>query len=151
MARRSDPWNIYANKYHNSRSFRTIATILLAIIAILIMASISGCTQADNVSYNLSQETDNFNIQRKITVFNLRTDTMLFTCTGNFSIKDSTESELAVIGENPGKVYYKHYIRLPAEVTYIVEDMGSTGVNRYAYEVNINPLLLFVATPTLID
>ena len=150
MANRNNPWNKCARDYKGPA--KTLATILLAVIAILLMVSLSSCTtQAENVSYNLSQEADNFNIRRKITVINLRTDTMLYTMEGNFSIDRSNSNAIDIIGENPGKTYYKHFIRLPDEVTYIVEDMGSTGVNRYAYEVNFNPLMMFVATPTIID
>lgn len=152
MANRNNHWNNYANNYRN-KAGKTLATILLAVITILLMVSLSSCTntQAQNVSYNLSQEADNFNIRRKITVINLRTDTMLYTMEGNFSIDRTNAGAIDLIGENPGKTYYKHFIRLPDEVTYIVEDLGSTGVNRYAYEVNFNPLMMFVATPTIID
>lgn len=44
-------------------------------IAMLVIAigccSLTGCeTQADKVSYNLSQEADNFNVVRQLTVIN---------------------------------------------------------------------------------
>lgn len=149
MANRTNPWNQYAKNYKGPT--KVLATILLAVVAIMIMFSLSSCSrQADKVSYNLSQEADNFNILRKITVINLRTDTIMFEATGNFSVLKSS-GDVDIVGENPDHTYYKHFVRLPELVAYTVVDLGSTGVNRYAFEINFNPMLLFVATPDVID
>lgn len=49
-----------------------------AVAAAFLVFGLAGCTEADQVRHNLSQEADNFNIRRKLTVFNIRTDTVLF-------------------------------------------------------------------------
>jgi outer membrane lipoprotein SlyB len=49
---------------------------LVAIATTLIVASATlvGCTEANQVSHNVSQEADNFNVLRRLTVINSRTD-----------------------------------------------------------------------------
>jgi outer membrane lipoprotein-sorting protein len=125
----------------------------LFIVAIMVMALslLSGCTQAERVSYNLSQEADSFNIARKLTVINQRTDTVLFQITGNISIQKTGDGDLDIIGENADGTFYKHFVYLSNEVTYVVEDLGKTSVNKYSYEINFNPKLWLMNTPDIID
>lgn len=52
---------------------------------------LSGCTpQSDRVSYNLSQQADNFNVVREITVINCITGDVLFQMSGRMSIQPDT-------------------------------------------------------------
>lgn len=126
--------------------------IILFVAIIIVLGMLSGCgRQADRVSYNLSLEADNFNVARKLTVINQRTDTILFQMTGNFSIEKETDGDLAVIGENENGTYYKHFIYLSSEISYIVEDLGTTGVNKYKYEINFNPNMLIPVDVVTID
>ncbi|TAH59593.1 MAG: hypothetical protein EWM50_07795 [Gottschalkiaceae bacterium] len=124
--------------------------VLMLMVAVLLILSLSGCTQADRVSSNLSQEADNFNILRKLSVINQRTDTLLFTMTGNFSIGHSN-GELTITGENENGTYYKHFVYLSDEITYIVEDLGKTSVNKHKYEINFNPNIIIPFEATIID
>jgi hypothetical protein len=111
-----------------------------------------GCQrQANKVSYNLSLEADNFNVARKLTVINQRTDTILFQMTGNFSIQKEPDGDLAVVGENENGTYYKHFVWLSSEITYIVEDLGTTGVNKYHYTINFNPKMIIPIEIETID
>jgi outer membrane lipoprotein-sorting protein len=125
---------------------------LLAILLIVTMSiTLAGCTQADRVSSNLSQQADNFNVARKLTVINVRTDTVLFQMTGNFSIEKESDGDLAVIGENDNGTYYKHFVCLADEITYVVEDLGTTTVSKHHYEINFNPEMIMPVEPTVID
>ena len=47
-----------------------IATLMVAVL-------MTGCTESEQVSYNIGKEADNFNVTRKLTVINARTDTIL--------------------------------------------------------------------------
>jgi outer membrane lipoprotein-sorting protein len=125
----------------------------LAIIftVVIIMMTLAGCTQADRVSKNLSKQADSFNVARKLTVINVRTDTILFQITGNFSVEKEDDGDLAVIGENDDGTYYKHFVCLADEITYIVEDLGVTKVNKYRYEINFNPKMIIPVEPVVID
>jgi outer membrane lipoprotein-sorting protein len=125
---------------------------LLAVLLIVTMSFVLvGCTQADRVSNNLSQQADNFNVARKLTVINVRTDTVLFQMTGNFSIEKESDGDLAVIGENDNGTYYKHFVCLADEITYVVEDLGTTTVSKHHYEINFNPEMIMPVEPVVID
>ena len=129
------------------KSKKYLITIFVVVMALIVV----GCREADRVSYNLSQEADNFNVARKLTVINQRTDTILFQMTGNFSIEKESDGDLAVIGEDENGKYYKHFVYLSSEISYVVEDMGSTGVNKHKYEINFNPQMIIPVQPTIID
>ena len=49
--------------------------------------TLTGCTQADTVRHNITENADSFNVTRRITVFNTRTDKVLMQMTGVMSIK----------------------------------------------------------------
>lgn len=106
----------------------------------MLMMFLVGCnTKASRVSYNLSQEADNFNIVRQLTVINCIEGDVLFQMTGNMSIEaDNVDNQLEIVVENDGK-YQKHFIGLSDNVTYVVEDLGSTDVSKYKYTLNYNP------------
>jgi hypothetical protein len=124
----------------------------LLMVLLMVMLVLTSCQrQSDRVSYNLSLEADSFNVARKLTVINQRTDTILFQMTGNFSITKEGDGDLAVIGENDDGKYYKHFVYLSSEVTYIVEDLGTTGVNKYKYEINFNPNMIIPLDPVVIN
>ena len=117
--------------------------ITLLIMMIVMICCLSGCeTQADRVSYNLSQEADNFNVVREITVINCIQGDVLFQMSGRMSITvDEAESQLEIIVENDNDTYVKHFIGLSDNVTYVVEDLnlGDNEVNNYKYTLNFNP------------
>lgn len=102
---------------------------------------LSGCSEAERVSYNLSQEADNFNVVRQLTVINCLQGDVLFQMTGKLSITADTEdNQLEIIVEDDGK-YVKHFIGLSDNVTYVVEDLNldENDVSKYSYTLNFNP------------
>jgi len=118
--------------------------LLLSIVGILFI--LTGCTEVGRVSHNLGQEADNFNITRRIVVYNARTDTIIFELIGNFSLQNSTASELEVICEVDKNVYKKHFIYLNSNVLYVVEDVSGAFVDKYHYEVNYIPEMIIPFT-----
>lgn len=115
---------------------KVIAWIMAATILTL-----TGCgNEADKVSYNLSQEADNFNDIRQITVINCLQGDVLFQMTGKMSINaDVSDNQLEVIVEDENGEYKKHFIGLSDNVTYVVEDVTSGEVEKYKYTLNFNP------------
>lgn len=107
--------------------------------------------QATRVSRNLSLEADSFNIARRLTVINQRTDSILFQMEGNFSINKASDGDLDVVGEDADGRYYKHFVCLSSEITYIVEDLGATHVDKHKYQINFNPKMIIPVTPVIID
>lgn len=111
---------------------------LIVLVALVAAILTGGCREADRVTYNVSKEADSFNVTRRITVFNVRTDKVLWQMTGNFSVK-SSDGDLDVICELPDGSYTKHFFDLNEWTTYIVEDLSGTDVTPYAYELNFLP------------
>ena len=64
--------------------------IVVALMSVLLM----GCTEADQVSRNVSKEANNFNVTRKLTVINARTDTVMLEMQGTFSVLNNSSMSL---------------------------------------------------------
>lgn len=122
---------------------KIIASILLVILACVLFSS---CTQANRVSQNISQEADNFNVTRRLTVINARTDKPVFELIGNFSLQNNKAGELEVICEVGQGVYKKHFVYLNEWTIYVVEDVGGAFVDKYHYEVNFLPEMIMPFT-----
>lgn len=111
------------------------------ILAVGMVFAFTGCEgEAQKVSYNLSQEADNFNVVRQLTVINGIQGDILFQMTGKLSIKaDSSEKQLEVVVENADGTYQKHFVGLSDNVSYIVEQKNYKNVDKYQYSLNYNP------------
>lgn len=117
-----------------------IGIIVLLVILGVIAISLSGCREADRVSYNVSKQADNFNVTRRLTVINTRSDDCILQMTGKMSIED-VDKGIAVIVEidRKNEIYQKHYIYLNEWTMYTVEDVSGVEVSRYAYEMEFMP------------
>lgn len=118
-----------------------VKVITIMVMVVLATTALTGCqTQADEVSYNLSLEADNFNDVRQLTVINCLQGDILFQMTGKMSIEaDTMDNQLEVIVEDETGEYKKHFIGLSDNVTYVVEDITSDDVSNYRYTLNFNP------------
>ena len=116
--------------------------IIAVLTALLMIFMLTGCeTEAQRVSYNLSQQADNFNIVRQLTVIDCINGDVLFQMTGKLSIEvDSSDNQLEIIAEDGG-TYVKHFVGLSDNVSYVVEDLnlGKNAVSNYRYTLNFNP------------
>ena len=111
---------------------------LLAFIFALVMVitMFDGCTAADNVNHNLSQAADNFQVLRKITVYNARTDLIVMEMEGYMSLSNNSTSELVVTCKTSATEYKKNYIYLNEYVIYVVEDITGTSTDPFHYKVH---------------
>lgn len=132
---------------------RVIALVAAAFIVLTMIVMLSGCdTQAYRVSYNLSQEADNFNNIRQVTVINCLQGDVLFQMTGKISITaDTTDNQLEIIVEDENGQYKKHFIGLSDNVTYVVEDVTGKYVDNYKYTLNFNPKMWLPVGVDVID
>ena len=118
---------------------------IISIIALICLLAfcLCGCeSEASKVEYNLTQEADNFNIVRQLTVINCLQGDVLFQMTGKMSITaDVSDNQLEVIAENDDGSYCKHFVGLSDNVTYTIEDLnlGKNEVEKYKYTLNFNP------------
>lgn len=113
--------------------------ILWVIIITAVVVLVSGCRESEVVSRNVSKQADNFNVTRRITVFNIRTDTVLMQMTGKMSLQNNSSSELVVLIEVEKGVYQKHFVYLNEYTMYVVEDLSGAEVSPYVYELEFLP------------
>lgn len=117
--------------------------IIIACMVGALASGLAGCsTEAEKVNYNLSQEADNFNVVRELTIIDCITGDTLFQMSGRMSITaDTADNQLEIIVENDDDSYVKHFVGLSDNVTYVVEDLnlGANEVSQYKYTLNFNP------------
>ena len=116
---------------------------IVAVMAVVMLAAmtLAGCTEVSQVSYNVSQEADNFNVLRRFAVINTRTDNVEFELIGAFSlqVENSHDNQVEVVVEIEDGTYKKHINGMNENTMYVVEDLGGAEVNKYKYEVNYIP------------
>lgn len=110
-------------------------------LMVFMLGCLGGCsTEVERVSYNISQQADNFNTVRQITVINCLQGDVVFQMTGKMSINaDVADNQLEVTVEDEYGRYKKHFIGLSDNVTYVVEDITDGDVDKYKYTLNFNP------------
>ena len=126
---------------------------LSVVLLVVLIGTITGCTQAKRVEHNLTKQADNFNIVRELTVINCIEGDVLFQMSGKMSITaDTMDNQLEVIVEDNGS-YVKHFIGLSDNVTYVIEDLnlGDNAVSNYQYTLNFNPSMWVPVNVATID
>ena len=119
---------------------KKILVLLLAII--LSFGFCSGCSEASKVNYNMSKQADYFNCERKITVYNARTDTIILEAEGFMSISNNSTSELVITCKIGPNEYKKNYIYLNDYTLYVVEDITGTHTDPYHYKLYFHTQIL---------
>lgn len=95
----------------------------------------TGCSEADKVNANISKQADYFESQRKITVYNARTDKIILECEGAMSISNNSTNELVVTIKTGPNSYKKNYIYLNTYTMYVVEDTTGMYTDPYHYKL----------------
>lgn len=127
---------------------RTFVIFMLLTIVI----SMSGCyRQAERAKYNVKKEADNFNVERRLTVINARTDKPILEIIGYFSLSNNSTNELEITLETDKNVYKVDYVYLNEWTIYTVEDISGAHVDPYHYEVNFLPEMIQPITMTSND
>lgn len=94
-----------------------------------------GCSEASKVNSNLSKQADYFECERKITVYNARTDTIILECEGYLSLSNNSSNELVVTVKTGANEYKINYIYLNQYTLYVVEDITGTHTDPYHYKM----------------
>jgi uncharacterized lipoprotein YehR (DUF1307 family) len=127
---------------------KVISLVLILVLSI----SLIGCSEVEKVSYNLSEQADNFNVVRQLTVINCIEGDVLFQMTGKMSITaDTTDNQLEIIVEDEDGLYQKHFVGLSDNVTYVVEQVSDANVSKYKYTLNYNPKMWIPVEADIID
>lgn len=124
---------------------------IILLISVLGMGiNLGACSgrESDKVSYNVSQEADNFNVIRRVAVINTRTDKVEFEAIGRISVDTEDKNKLVILVETGKNQYKKHLVNMTSWNMYVIEDLEGAKVNEYKYEVNYMPesIVLFTVT-----
>ena len=107
--------------------------LTIALLASLLLCSCG--SEADKANYNISKQTDYFESERKITVYNARTDTVILEAEGYMSISNNSNNELVCTVKIGPDTYRKNYIYLNDYTMYVVEDITGTHTDPYHYKL----------------
>lgn len=111
---------------------RKILTVVAMMCVVMMLA---GCTEAAKVNANISKQADYFECERKITVYNARTDMVILEAEGYMSISNNESGELVCTVKVGPNEYKKNYIYLNQYTMYVVEDITGTHTDPYHYKL----------------
>lgn len=109
--------------------------MLSLLLAGMMMIPVTGCSEASKVNQNISKQADYFECERKITVYNARTDMVILEAEGYMSISNNTSGELVCTVKTGPNEYKKNYIYLNEYTMYVVEDITGTHTDPYHYKM----------------
>lgn len=110
---------------------------IIALIMVLacICVLLASCSEADKVNVNISKQAEYFECERRITVYNARTDKVILEAEGYMSISNNSTDELVVTVKTGKNEYRKNYIYLNEYTLYVVEDITGTHTDPYHYKM----------------
>ena len=113
----------------------------VAVLIGLVMVFLTGCvSQADTVSKNLSTAAEEFEISRRIVMFNGITDNYLLSIEGRCSIEvDAADNQLEVTCKVGKDAFEKHFLGLSDNVSYLVEQLKPVDANEFRTRVVFRP------------
>lgn len=113
---------------------------LLIGLCVCTVSLFQGCTRdADVVSRNLSEDADNFKIERRIVFYNSDYDSYILTIQGLCSFNAETDKKVSVTCKVGEGQYKKHTLGLSDSVTYFSEQLDSNNVSASQYKVTFKP------------
>ena len=119
--------------------FKKIFAVLTALMVLLTAA---GCSEADKVNHNISQQAEYFQSERRVTVWNARTDNVIMYIEGYINISNNSTDELVVTAKVGEDSYKVNYVYLNDYTLYVVEDIGGTHTDPYHYKLYFNTNVL---------
>lgn len=109
--------------------------VLLA-VACMMVAIVSGCSsEASKVNSNINLQAGEFGCERRITVYNARTDLIILEVEGYMDISNNAYDELVVTVKTGANEYKKNYIYINEYTMYVVEDITGTHTDPYHYKL----------------
>ena len=121
----------------------SIITILLLIaMPIVAVFALTGCTEANRVNHNISKQAEYFECERRITVYNARTDKIILYAEGYMNLANDSHGELVVTIKTGPNEYKKNYIYLNEYTLYVVEDITGTHTDPYHYKMYFHTEIL---------
>ena len=115
---------------------------VLALVLVVLLASVllSGCSDADVASQNISRAADQFEVYRRIVFYNGITGEYILVIEGYCSLGNNDPAgELSVTCKTGPAQYKKHFLGLSDNVTYFAEQVDAANVSAYHYRVIFKP------------
>lgn len=108
----------------------------LVLISVFCLCSCSGeyFTEARKVNKQMNYEADSFGCERRITVYNARTDKQILYIEGYMSLSNNSSNELVITCKTGANEYKKNYVYLTDWVMYTMEDISGTHADPYHYK-----------------
>lgn len=111
---------------------KIFSAVFSALIATMLLC---GCSEAYKANHNIAKQADYFESERKITVYNARTDTIVIEAEGYMSISNNNNDELVCTVKIGPDQYKVNYIYLNEYTMYVVEDITGTHTDPYHYKL----------------
>ena len=119
-----------------------IKRLLIAGLMAALLIGFAGCSEAEKVNHNISEQARYFECERRVTVYNARTDKVIMYIEGYINIENNSYSELVVTAKVGASQYKKNYVYLNDYTLYVVEDISGTHTDPYHYRVYFNTNIL---------
>ena len=118
--------------------------ILLAVFAVPMLIGLSACSNDASVaSSNLSEDANNFKINRRTVFYNGINGEYILSIEGKCSIhKDAADKQLVVTCKTGEGQYKKHFLGISDNVTYFSEQIDSASVSPNFYQVVFKPSVI---------
>lgn len=116
--------------------------IFAVLTALMVLFTAAGCSEADKVNYNISQQAEYFQSERRVTVWNARTDNVIMYIEGYINVSNNSTNELVVTAKVGADSYKKNYVYLNDYTLYVVEDISGTHTDPYHYKLYFNTNVL---------
>lgn len=114
-----------------------------SVLLVALLASLSGCNDADVASRNLSKAADNFEINRRVVFYNGITGDYMLSIEGLCSLGNADKSrEVSITCKTGPSSFKKHFLGLSDNVTYFVEQLEGANVSAYHYKVIFKPSVI---------
>lgn len=111
--------------------------LTLAALATAALALTACSSDADTVSHNLSKDADNFEVYRRVVLYNGITDTYTLAVTGKCSLSNDSSDSVTCKMEN-GE-YVKHIFRMGDNMTLFAEQLTTKDASSKRYKVYFKP------------
>ena len=119
---------------------KKLLAILLTLVMVITM--FAGCTEASKVNANISKQAEYFECERRITVYNARTDNVILIAEGYMNISNNSTNELVVTVKTGPSEYKKNYVYLNEYTLYVVEDITGTHTDPFHYKLYFHTEIL---------
>ena len=89
---------------------KKIFAVLTALMVLFAAAGCAGRSEADKVNHNISQQAEYFQSERRVTVWNARTDNVIMYIEGYINISNNSTDELVITAKVGADSYKKNYV-----------------------------------------